>query len=103
MPAHPDSLPINDLMPVAGTPLGGSTPVDGLEFVRTIAVARIVCPKSMVRLSAGRLAMSREAQMLCLLAGANSVFYGEKLLTTGNPDVGADEALLRDAGLRASL
>jgi biotin synthase len=68
-----------------------------------IATARIMMPRSRVRLSAGRLAMSREAQMLCLLAGANSVFYGEKLLTTGNPDVGADEALLRDAGLRASL
>lgn len=100
LPAHPDSLPINDLMPVAGTPLGGSTPVDGLEFVRTIAVARIVCPKSMVRLSAGREHMSREQQALCFLAGANSIFIGAKLLTTANPGEDEDTALLADLGMR---
>ena len=100
LPAHPDSLPINDLMPVKGTPLGGSEPVDGLEFVRTIAVARIVCPKSMVRLSAGREHMSREQQALCFLAGANSIFIGAKLLTTANPGEDEDTALLADLGMR---
>ena len=100
LPAHPDSLPINDLMPVTGTPLGNSTPVDGLEFVRTIAVARIVCPKSMVRLSAGREHMSREQQALCFLAGANSIFIGAKLLTTANPGEDEDTALLADLGMR---
>ncbi|HEX6860862.1 MAG TPA: biotin synthase BioB [Caulobacteraceae bacterium] len=100
LPAHPDSLPINDLMPVKGTPLGGSEPVDGLEFVRTIAVARIVCPKSMVRLSAGREHMSREQQALCFLAGANSIFIGGKLLTTANPEQSEDEKLLSDLGMR---
>ena len=100
LPAHPDSLPVNDLMPVKGTPLGDSTPVDGLEFVRTIAVARIVCPKSMVRLSAGREHMSREQQALCFLAGANSIFIGSKLLTTANPGEDEDSALLADLGMR---
>ena len=100
LPAHPDSLPINDLMPVAGTPLGGSEPVDGLEFVRTVAVARIVCPKSVVRLSAGREHMSREQQALCFLAGANSIFIGAKLLTTANPGEDEDTALLADLGMR---
>ena len=83
-----------------GTPLADRPSVDTIEFVRMIATARILMPASKVRLSAGRLQMSREAQVLCFLAGANSVFYGEKLLTTGNPDVEADRALLRDAGLR---
>jgi biotin synthase len=100
LPEHPDSLPINDLMPVTGTPLGGSEPVDGLEFVRTIAVARIVCPRSIVRLSAGREHMSREQQALCFLAGANSIFIGGKLLTTANPGVDEDTALLADLGMR---
>jgi biotin synthase len=100
LPAHPDSLPVNDLMPVKGTPLGDSDPVDGLEFVRTIAVARIVCPKSMVRLSAGREHMSREQQALCFLAGANSIFIGGKLLTTANPEQSEDEKLLSDLGMR---
>jgi biotin synthase len=100
LPAHPDSLPINDLMPVKGTPLGDSTPVDGLEFVRAIAVARIVCPKSMVRLSAGREHMSREQQALCFLAGANSIFIGSKLLTTANPGEDEDTALLAELGMR---
>ena len=100
LPAHPDSLPVNDLMPVQGTPLGDSTPVNGLEFVRTIAVARIVCPKAVVRLSAGREHMSREQQALCFLAGANSIFVGDKLLTTANPDAGTDAALFADLGMR---
>lgn len=100
LPAHPDSLPINDLMPIPGTPLGGSAPVDGLEFVRMIAVARLVCPKAVVRLSAGREHMSRELQALCFMAGANSIFVGGKLLTTPNPDQDDDAALLRELGLR---
>jgi biotin synthase len=100
LPAHPDSLPINDLMPIKGTPLGDSPPVDGLEFVRTIAIARLVCPKSMVRIAAGREHMSRELQALCFLAGANSIFIGGRLLTTPNPDKTTDEALLADLGMR---
>jgi biotin synthase len=99
---HPESVPVNALVPVDGTPLASRPPVDPVELVRMIATARILMPQSKVRLSAGRMAMSREAQLLCLLAGANSIFYGEKLLTTGNPDVSADQALLRDAGLRAA-
>lgn len=97
---QPESVPVNALVPVAGTPLEDRPPVDPLELVRMIATARILMPKSKVRLSAGRMSLSREAQVLCFLAGANSIFYGEKLLTTGNPDVDADRALLRDAGLR---
>jgi len=100
LPAHPDSLPINDLMPIPGTPLGDSAAVDGLEFVRMIAVARIVCPKAVVRLSAGREHMSRELQALCFLAGANSMFVGGKLLTTSNPDKDTDAALMAELGLR---
>ena len=100
LPAHPDSLPINDLMPIPGTPLGNSEAVDPLEFVRMIAVARIVCPKTVVRLSAGREHMSRELQALCFLAGANSMFIGGKLLTTANPDKDTDAALMADLGLR---
>lgn len=100
LPAHPDSLPINDLMPIPGTPLGDSEAVDGLEFVRMIAVARIVCPKAVVRLSAGREHMSRELQALCFLAGANSMFVGGKLLTTSNPDKDTDAALMAELGLR---
>ncbi|MDO8900516.1 MAG: biotin synthase BioB [Phenylobacterium sp.] len=100
LPAHPDSLPINDLMPIPGTPLGDSEAIDGLEFVRMIAVARIVCPKAVVRLSAGREHMSRELQALCFLAGANSMFVGGKLLTTSNPDKDTDAALMAELGLR---
>ncbi|WP_309646587.1 biotin synthase BioB [Phenylobacterium sp.] len=100
LPAHPDSLPINDLMPIPGTPLGGSNPVDGFEFVRMIAVARITCPKTVVRLSAGREHMSRELQALCFLAGANSMFIGGRLLTTANPDKDTDAALMADLGMR---
>ena len=100
LPAHPDSLPINDLMPIPGTPLGQSEAVDGLEFVRMIAVARIVCPKAVVRLSAGREHMSRELQALCFLAGTNSMFVGGRLLTTANPDKDTDAALMADLGLK---
>ena len=100
LPAHPDSVPINRLVQVEGTPLKGTALLDPFEFVRTIAVARIVMPASMVRLSAGRAEMNDELQALCFLAGANSIFYGEKLLTTGNPDVDADRALFERLGLR---
>jgi biotin synthase len=100
LPHHPDSLPINDLMPVPGTPLGGSKSVGGIEFVRMIAVARLVCPKAVVRLSAGRDHMSRELQALCFLAGANSIFVGNVLLTTPNPEESEDAALFADLGLR---
>jgi len=100
LPSHPESLPINDLMPIKGTPLGGSDRIDGLEFVRMIAVARLVCPKSVVRLSAGREHMSRELQALCFLAGANSIVVGGRLLTTANPERSDDERLMTDLGLR---
>ncbi|HVZ99527.1 MAG TPA: biotin synthase BioB [Caulobacterales bacterium] len=100
LPEHPTSLPINALVPIKGTPLGESAPIDGLEFVRTIAVARIVCPKSVVRLSAGREHMSRELQALAFLAGANSIFVGDKLLTTPNPDQNEDAKLFADLGLK---
>ena len=97
---HPESVPINALVPVAGTPLAGRPRIDPLELVRCIAVARILMPTAMVRLSAGRTELSREAQALCFLAGANSIFYGERLLTTANPEADADDRLLRDLGLR---
>ena len=100
LPAHPDSVPINRLVQVEGTPLHGTTELDPFEFVRTVAVARILMPKSMVRLSAGRESMSDELQALCFAAGANSIFYGEKLLTTGNPDTERDLALFARLGLR---
>jgi biotin synthase len=95
----PESVPINDLVQVEGTPLHGTEKLPWIEFVRTIAVARILMPKSVVRLSAGRSAMSEAVQALCFFAGANSIFYGEKLLTTGNPDVERDDALLASLGL----
>jgi biotin synthase len=104
LPEHPESLPVNGLMPVAGTPLGDQAladgRIDGLEFVRTIAVARLVCPRSVVRLSAGREGMSRELQALCFLAGANSIFVGSRLLTTANPELDEDARLFADLGLR---
>jgi len=100
LPAHPESLPINALVPIPRTPLGGSAPIDGLEFVRTVAVARILCPRSVVRLAAGRDAMSRELQALCFLAGANSIFIGARLLTTPLPGEDKDRALLADLGMR---
>ena len=87
-------------MPIPGTPLGDSKAVDPLEFVRMIAVARLVCPKAVVRLSAGREHMSRELQAMCFLAGANSIFVGGKLLTTANPEKDADEALLADLKMK---
>jgi biotin synthase len=101
LPEHPQSVPINQLVRVAGTPLADATPVDPFDFVRTIAVARIMMPRAQVRLSAGRETMSDELQALALLAGANSIFYGEKLLTTGNPDVERDRALLSRLGMQA--
>jgi biotin synthase len=99
LPEHPGSVPINRLVQVEGTPLHGTALLDPFEFVRTIAVARLLMPGSVVRLSAGRAEMNEELQALCFLAGANSIFYGEKLLTTGNPDVEADQALFQRLGL----
>lgn len=98
---YPESVPINNLVQVEGTPLHGTAELDPLEFVRTIAAARITMPKAMVRLSAGRQQMSEAVQALCFLAGANSIFYGEKLLTTGNPDTEKDQVLFDKLGLRA--
>jgi biotin synthase len=100
MPVHPESVPINMLVRVAGTPLSDQSPVDSIEFVRMIAAARITMPGSMVRLSAGREAMSDETQALCLLAGANSIFCGPKLLTTPNADRDHDVQLLSRLGLQ---
>ena len=97
---HPESVPINALVAVEGTPLEELPAVDPLELVRMVATARILMPHSRVRLSAGREQLNREAQILCLLAGADSIFYGDTLLTTGNPDVAADRALLAAAGVR---
>jgi biotin synthase len=99
LPVHPESVPINALVRVEGTPLAGAPPLDALDFVRTIAVARITMPKSMVRLSAGREEMSDEAQALAFLAGANSIFYGPRLLTTANPAETRDRALMARLGL----
>ena len=98
---YPESVPINHLVRVAGTPLADQTPLDPFEFVRTIAVARITMPRARVRLSAGRQQMGDAVQALCFLAGANSIFYGDKLLTTGNPDTQADLDLLERLGLKA--
>ena len=98
---QPESVPINDLVQVEGTPLDGVEKLPWMEFVRTIAVARILMPRSMVRLSAGRSGMSDAVQALCFFAGANSIFYGEKLLTTGNPDVARDDALFAALGIAA--
>jgi biotin synthase len=97
---HPESVPINALVAVEGTPLARAQPIDPLEFVRTIAAARIAMPRAWVRLSAGRETMPEPVQALCFLAGANSVFYGEKLLTTGNPEAVRDRALFARLGLR---
>ena len=98
---YPESVPINHLVQVEGTPLYGTAALDPLEFVRTIAAARITMPKAMVRLSAGRQEMSDAVQALCFLAGANSIFYGDKLLTTGNPETDRDRVLLEKLGLHA--
>jgi biotin synthase len=102
MPQHPESVPINLLVQVEGTPLHGVEKLDPIEFVRTIAVARILMPQSDVRLSAGRTEMSDEMQALCYFAGANSIFYGERLLTTDNAEAKADEALFERLGLHAT-
>ena len=99
---HPESVPINQLVAVPGTPLADQAPIDPFDFIRTIAVARILMPSSAVRLSAGREQMSDELQALAFLAGANSIFYGEKLLTTGNPDVEHDRRLLDRLGMRTA-
>jgi len=99
LPKHPESVPINCLVPIEGTPLESHQKVDGFTLAKMIATARITMPKAMVRLSAGRLEMSDEAQALCFLAGANSIFGGEKLLTTPNPEVDRDEALFKKLGL----
>jgi biotin synthase len=99
LPVHPESVPINMLVKVAGTPLAGEGALDGIEFVRTVAVARIALPRSVVRLSAGREDMSEETQALCFLAGANSIFYGPKLLTTPNPGRDRDRDLMDRLGL----
>jgi biotin synthase len=99
---HPESVPINQLVAVPGTPLADQAPIDPFDFIRTIAVARILMPSSAVRLSAGREQMSDELQALAFLAGANSIFYGEKLLTTGNPDVEHDRRLLDRLGMRTT-
>lgn len=102
LPTPPQSVPINNLIPIPGTPLADQPRLDSFEFVRTIAAARITMPGSWVRLSAGRGEMSDEMQALCFLAGANSMFYGERLLTTGNPDFAHDEALFQRLGLKGA-
>lgn len=100
MNPHPESVPINALVAIAGTPLAEQPPIDPLELVRMVATARILMPRSRVRLSAGRTSLSREAQLLCLLAGADSIFYGDRLLTTHNPSLSKDQELLEAAGVR---
>jgi len=100
MPKHPESIPINLLVKVSGTPLENNASPDAFEMARMIAVTRIMMPASYVRLSAGRTEMSDEAQALCFLAGANSIFYGEKLLTTGNPELLHDQKLFDRLGLK---
>ena len=102
LPQHPQSVPINMLVKVKGTPLENTQGVDEFEFIRTIAVARILMPKSFVRLSAGRSEMNDQTQALCFLAGANSIFYGEKLLTTQNPQSEKDLALFAKLGVNPS-
>ena len=99
LPSHPDSVPINKLIPAAGTPLGNTPEIDPFEFIRVIALARIMMPKSVLRLTAGRESMNDEAQALCFLAGANSIFYGEVLLTRPNPSIDHDNQLLERLGI----
>jgi biotin synthase len=101
MPTAPESVPINYLVQVEGTPLAGTDRLDPFEFIRTIAAARITMPTSYVRLSAGREAMSDEMQALCFLAGANSIFYGDRLLTTSNPEADKDATLFAKLGIRS--
>src|SRR6202012_3674591 len=102
MTPHPESVPINALVAVKGTPLEDQPPVDPLDLVRMVAVARITMPGARVRLSAGRAELTREAQALCFMAGANSIFYGEKLLTTANNDAAADREMIESLGLRTA-
>src|SRR5262249_16610380 len=97
----PESVPINSLVPIAGTPLEGSAPLDWSEVVRTVAVARLLMPDAVIRLSAGRTGMSEDAQALCFPGGANSIFVGDELLTTPNPEPKSDAALLEKLGLRS--
>jgi biotin synthase len=101
MEPYPESVPINNLVQVEGTPLTGTEAIDPFEFVRTIAIARITMPRAMVRLSAGREQMNEALQAMCFLAGANSIFYGDQLLTTSNPQAEADRKLLERLGIRA--
>jgi len=101
LPEHPQSVPINDLVQIQGTPLDGIDKLDSFEFIRTIAVARILMPKSYVRLSAGRTEMNDETQALCFFAGANSMFYGDRLLTTDNPDENHDQQLFKRLGIQS--
>lgn len=100
---YPESVPINHLVPMPGTPLENQPPLDPLEFVRTIAVARITMPTARVRLSAGRQELGKAVQAMCFMAGANSIFYGDKLLTTNNPEAEADRALLQELGLKTKV
>lgn len=100
LPDHPESIPLNMLVPIPGTPLADTDPLDPLELVRAVATARIMMPKSMVRLSAGRLELDPSSQALCFLAGANSIFYGDTLLTTGNPQQRVDQNLFKKLGVR---
>ena len=101
MSPPPDSVPINNLVQVEGTPLDQAEPIDPFDFIRTIAAARITMPESYVRLSAGRQQMDDATQALCFMAGANSIFYGERLLTTDNPDADADDKLFARLGLKS--
>lgn len=103
LPSHPESVPINELVQVEGTPLAGTDKLPAIDFVRTIAVARILMPKSYVRLSAGRMEMSDEMQALCFFAGANSLFYGDKLLTTENPEQNKDNRLFTTLGIKPEV
>ena len=100
LPTPPDSVPINRLMPMPGTPLADTTPVDDLEIVRAIAVTRILLPSTQIRLSAGRSLMSHAVQFLCFLAGANGIFLGDQLLTAGNPGPDEDKAMIASFGMR---
>jgi len=100
---YPESVPINQLVPIEGTPLGDTPPLDPIEFVRTIAVARITMPRAMVRLSAGREQMGEAVQTLAFLAGANSIFYGDRLLTTDNAQTDSDRELLAKLGMHAAV
>jgi biotin synthase len=99
---HPESVPVNMLVPIEGTPLGHSPAISVIEMARAIAVCRVVFPQSWVRLSAGREGMTEEGQALCLLAGANSIFVGDRLLTTDNPEIDEDDALMGQMGLEAA-